>query len=193
VRKLILEQVKHKLGFTGTLEVLNSEGFDAQLQLKASLFRRKRGSDMSVEIGIPAPDFEGQSTKGKIRLSSFKGKRVVLYFYPKAFTPGCSRETQRFAEMYEKFRELNAEVIGISADKLPTQEKFFQKYNVNFPLVADPELNIIRAYGVLSDSGKSASRVTLIIDENGIVRAVIKGLKKAEEHVDKALEVLKSI
>ncbi|MEM0008578.1 MAG: peroxiredoxin [Thermofilum sp.] len=145
---------------------------------------------MPVDAGFPAPDFEAESTKGKIRLTSLRGKRVVLYFYPKAFTPGCSRETQRFAEMYEKFKELNAEVIGVSADKLSTQEKFAQKYNVSFPLVADPELNIIRAYGVLSDSGKSASRVTFIIDENGVIKAVIKGLKKPEEHADKALNLL---
>jgi peroxiredoxin Q/BCP len=148
---------------------------------------------MAVNVGDPAPDFEAESTKGKIKLSDFRGKRVVLYFYPKAFTPGCTRETQRFAEMYEKFKELNAEVIGISADKLPTQERFAQKYNASFPIVADPELKIIQLYGVLSESGKSASRVTFVIDENGIVRAVIKGLRKAEEHVDKALEALKGL
>jgi peroxiredoxin Q/BCP len=95
--------------------------------------------------------------------------------------------------MYEKFKELNAEVIGVSADKLSAQERFAQKYNAQFPLVADPELKIINAYGVLSESGKSASRVTFVIDENGVVRAVIKGLRKAEEHVDKALEALRSM
>jgi peroxiredoxin Q/BCP len=146
-----------------------------------------------IEVGSPAPDFEAESTKGKIRLSDFKGKRVVLYFFPKAFTPGCTRETQKFAEMYEKFKELNAEVIGVSADKLSAQERFAQKYNAPFPLVADPELKIINAYGVLSETGKSASRVTFVIDENGVVRAVIKGLRKAEEHVDKALEALRSM
>ncbi|MCQ4336131.1 MAG: peroxiredoxin [Sulfolobales archaeon] len=146
-----------------------------------------------MEVGSQAPDFEAESTKGKIRLSDFKGKRVVLYFFPKAFTPGCTRETQKFAEMYEKFKELNAEVIGVSADKLSTQERFAQKYNALFPLVADPDLKIISTYGVLSESGKSASRVTFVIDENGVVRAVIKGLRKAEEHVDKALETLRSM
>ncbi|MCQ4349432.1 MAG: peroxiredoxin [Sulfolobales archaeon] len=146
-----------------------------------------------MEVGSQAPDFEVESTKGKIRLSDFKGKRVVLYFFPKAFTPGCTRETQKFAEMYEKFKELNAEVIGVSADKLPTQERFAQKYNAPFPLVADTELKIINAYGVLSESGKSASRVTFVLDENGVVKAVIKGLRKAEEHVDKALEALRSM
>jgi len=146
-----------------------------------------------IEVGSQAPDFEVESTKGKIRLSDFKGKRVVLYFFPKAFTPGCTRETQKFAEMYEKFKELNAEVIGVSADKLPTQERFAQKYNAPFPLVADTELKIINAYGVLSESGKSASRVTFVLDENGVVKAVIKGLRKAEEHVDKALEALRSM
>jgi len=86
-----------------------------------------------IEVGSQAPDFEAESTKGKIRLSDFRGKRVVLYFFPKAFTPGCTRETQKFAEMYEKFKELNAEVIGVSADKLSTQERFAQKYNAHSP------------------------------------------------------------
>ena len=148
---------------------------------------------MALNVGDPAPDFEAESTKGKIRLSDFRGKRVVLYFYPKAFTPGCTRETKKFAETYEEFKKLNAEVIGVSADKIGTQTKFAEKYNAGFPLVADPELNIIKAYGVLSESGKSASRVTFVIDENGIIRAIIKGLRNAEEHVTKALEVLKSL
>ena len=148
---------------------------------------------MSLNVGDQAPDFEAESTKGKIKLSDYRGKRVVLYFFPKAFTPGCTRETKKFAEMYEEFKKLNAEVIGVSADKISTQTKFAEKYNASFPIVSDPELKIIKAYGVLSESGKSASRVTFVVDESGTIRAIIKGLRNAEEHVTKALEALKSL
>lgn len=148
---------------------------------------------MAIAVGENAPDFEAESTVGKIRLSDFKGKNVVLYFYPKSFTPGCTREIQRFAELYEEFKRLNTEIIGVSADSITTQRRFAEKYGAKFPVVDDKEKKIIQLYGVLNEKGTSAQRVTFIIDPNGKIIEIVKNLKKAEEHADKALEIIKKI
>ncbi|QGA53421.1 redoxin domain-containing protein [Sulfolobus sp. E5-1-F] len=144
-----------------------------------------------MNLGEEAPDFEAESTLGKIRLSNYRGKKVILYFYPKSFTSGCTRELQRFTELYDEFKKLNAEVIGVSVDKLDTQKKFAEKYGAKFPIVADDQKTISKLYSVLNEKGTSAQRVTFIIDENGKIVDVLKNLKKAEEHADKALEIIK--
>jgi len=146
---------------------------------------------MNLVKGVEAPDFEAESTYGRIKLSQFRGKRVVLYFFPKAFTPGCTRETEKFAQLYEEFKKLNAEVIGVSVDSLSTQQRFADKYGVRFPLVSDKDKSISKLYGVLNERGTSAQRVTFIIDENGKIIEILKNLRSAEEHVVKALEILK--
>ncbi len=146
---------------------------------------------MAVEIGQEAPDFEAESNQGVIKLSSMRGKKVVLYFYPKSFTPGCTRELQRFTELYNEFKQNNAEIIGVSVDSVSTQKRFAEKYGASFPLVSDKEKKISTLYGVLNEKGTSAQRVTFVIDENGKVVAVLRNLKKAEEHADKALEIVK--
>ncbi|ARM74997.1 peroxiredoxin [Acidianus manzaensis] len=146
-----------------------------------------------LQVGQEAPDFEAESSQGKIKLSDFKGKKsVILYFYPKAFTPGCSRELQRFTELYDEFKEHNVEIIGVSVDSLSSVKKFSEKYNAKFPLISDKEKKIVTAYGVLNEKGTSAQRVTFIIDENGKIINILDKLKKAEEHADRALEVIKS-
>jgi len=146
-----------------------------------------------LDVGQEAPDFEVESTLGKIKLSDYKGKkRVILYFYPKAFTAGCTRELQRFVQLYDEIVKLNAEVIGVSADSLSSAKKFAEKYGAKFPLIGDKEKKIINSYGVLNEKGTSAQRVTFVIDENGKITHVFKNLKKAEEHADKALEAIKS-
>ncbi|EZQ01725.1 peroxiredoxin [Candidatus Acidianus copahuensis] len=143
-----------------------------------------------MEVGQDAPDFEAESSIGKIKLSSYKGKNVILYFYPKAFTSGCTRELQRFVELYNQFSSKNSIIIGVSADSVSSVKKFAEKYGANFPLVADKEKKIINEYGVLSEKGTSAQRVTFIIDESGKVKSVLKNLKKAEDHADKALAII---
>ncbi|MCI2415385.1 MAG: peroxiredoxin [Candidatus Aramenus sp.] len=144
-----------------------------------------------MEIGQEAPDFEAESNQGTLKLSSLRGKKVVLYFYPKSFTPGCTRELQRFTELYSEFKQNNAEVIGVSVDSVSTQKRFAEKYNSPFPLVSDKEKKVATIYGVLNEKGTSAQRVTFVIDENGKVVAVLRNLKKAEEHADRALEIIK--
>ncbi|WP_338603845.1 peroxiredoxin [Sulfolobus tengchongensis] len=144
-----------------------------------------------MNVGEYAPDFEAESTIGKLKLSNYRGKKVVLYFYPKSFTSGCTRELQRFTELYDEFKKLNAEVIGVSVDKIDTQKKFAEKYGAKFPIVADDQKIISKLYGVLNEKGTSAQRVTFIIDENGKIIDILQNLKRAEEHADKSLEVIK--
>ncbi len=146
---------------------------------------------MAIEIGQEAPDFEAESNQGTVKLSSLRGKKVVLYFYPKSFTPGCTRELERFTELYSEFKQNNAEVVGVSVDSVSTQKRFAEKYNAPFPLVSDKEKKVATLYGVLNEKGTSAQRVTFVIDENGKVVAVLRNLKKAEEHADRALEIIK--
>jgi Peroxiredoxin len=140
-------------------------------------------------------DFEAESTNGKIRLSNILKEKdfVVVYFYPKAFTSGCTQELKRFVELYEEFRKYNTEIIGVSNDKLDTQKKFAEKYGAKFPLVADPDLKIIKLFNAKSNRGKGASRITFIVDKNLNIVETLKSLKNAAEHADKALEKIKEL
>ena len=145
-----------------------------------------------VQVGDPVPDLELETTAGKIRLSQLRGRKVVLYFFPKAFTTGCTRELKRFAELYEEFRKAGAEVIGVSVDSLETQRRFAEKHGARFPLASDARKEVSRAFGALRATG-TAERVTFVIGPDGVVRQVIRGLKKAEEHADRALEAIKAL
>jgi peroxiredoxin Q/BCP len=116
-------------------------------------------------------------------------KYVVLYFFPRAFTSGCTRETRGFVKVYSSLKENGVEIIGVSSDSLSRQKKFAEKLDVPFKLVADPEMNVIKAYDAMGKTGKSAARVTYIIEVSSkkIVK-VFSGLKKAEDHVNKVLQ-----
>ncbi|MFZ8800907.1 MAG: peroxiredoxin [Candidatus Nanopusillus sp.] len=140
-------------------------------------------------------DFEAESTIGKIKLSEILKDKdfVALYFYPKAFTGGCTQELKRFIELYDEFKKYNTEIIGVSNDKLDTQKKFAEKYGAKFPLVADPGLKIINLFNAKSNRGKGASRITFIIDKNLKIVETLKSLKNAAEHADKALEKIKEL
>jgi len=102
-----------------------------------------------VQVGDPVPDLELETTAGKVRLSQLRGKKVVLYFFPKAFTMGCTRELKRFAELYEEFKKAGAEVIGVSVDSLETQRRFAEKHGARFPLASDAKKEVSKAFGVL--------------------------------------------
>jgi Peroxiredoxin len=130
--------------------------------------------------------------QGRIRLSQLRGRKVVLYFFPKAFTTGCTRELKRFAELYDEFRKAGAEVIGVSVDSLETQMRFAEKHGARFPLASDAKKEVSRAFGALRATG-TAERVTFVIGPDGVVKQVIRGLRKAEEHADRALEAVKSL
>ena len=137
-----------------------------------------------LEAGTKAPDFTLMDKDGNtIRLSDFLGKKVVLYFYPKDNTPGCTRQACAFAASYEQFKTQNIVVIGISKDSAASHLKFAQKYDLPFILLSDPELQTIQAYGVWQEKklyGKVSMgvvRTTYIIDEQGNIEKVMPKVK----------------
>ena len=137
-----------------------------------------------LNIGDRAPNFTLKDKSGnEISLSDFIGKRVVLYFYPKDNTPGCTRQACAFAGAYEEFKNRGVEIIGISRDSIASHVKFAEKYNLPFVLLSDPELEAIQAYGVWQEKkmyGKvsfGVVRTTFIIDENGIIEKIMPKVK----------------
>ena len=137
-----------------------------------------------LEVGMKAPDFHLLDKDGNpVRLSDFAGKKVVLYFYPKDNTPGCTRQACAFGASYEQFKTQDIVVIGISKDSVASHLKFAQKYDLPFILLSDPELQAIQAYGVWQEKklyGKVSMgvvRTTFLIDERGYVEKVMPKVK----------------
>ena len=137
-----------------------------------------------LEKGMNAPDFTLSDKDGNaVSLSDFRGKKVVLYFYPKDNTPGCTRQACAFAASYDAFRENNIAVIGISRDSVASHVKFAEKYNLPFILLSDPDRIAIEAYGVWQEKkmagkvGMGIVRSTYLIDENGVIEAVMPKVK----------------
>ena len=129
-----------------------------------------------LEVGMKAPEFSLLNQDGKeVSLSDFKGKKVVLYFYPKDNTAGCTKQACRFAQLYPDFTEKGAEVIGISKDSVESHRKFADKFNLTFTLLSDPEKEVLQAYDVWKEKnmyGKKSMgviRSTYLIDEEGII------------------------
>ena len=137
-----------------------------------------------LEIGTKAPDFTLPDQNGDIHtLEEYRGKKVILYFYPKDNTPGCTRQACAFAAAYEDFKTLDAVVIGVSKDSEASHRKFAEKYGLPFILLSDPELKAIQAYGVWQEKknyGKVSMgvvRSTFIIDEKGFIEKVMPKVK----------------
>ena len=150
-----------------------------------------------LEIKTPAPDFALFDKDGNtVRLSDFRGKKVILYFYPKDNTPGCTRQACAFGGSYEEFKKLDAVVIGISKDSAESHRKFAEKYGLPFILLSDPEHKVIEEYGVWQEKklyGKVSMgvvRSTYIIDENGLVEKVMPKVKP-DTNAAEILEYLK--
>ena len=122
-----------------------------------------------------------------MRLSDLRGKAVVLYFFPKAFTPLCTVETRRFRDNHAELAELGAQVIGVSTDELGAQCEFGRRHQVNFPLLADPERRIVSAYGVSWPMLARARRVTFVVDEQGRVELVCWHEFQVSKHLDEVL------
>ncbi len=149
-----------------------------------------------LNAGEKAPLFTLSDKDGnKVSLSDFLGKKVVLYFYPKDNTPGCTRQACAFASAYDGFKEKKVEVIGISKDSSTSHVKFAEKYGLPFILLSDPELEVIKAYGVWQEKklyGKSSMgvvRTTFIIDENGVIERVMEKVKP-DTNASEILETL---
>ncbi len=137
-----------------------------------------------LEVGIKAPDFTLQDKDGnQVSLHDFAGKKVVLYFYPKDNTPGCTKQACAFAGAYKGFEDMGVQVIGISKDSVKSHLNFATKYNLPFVLLADPELQAIQAYDVWKEKklyGKVSMgvvRSTYVIDENGVIENVMPKVK----------------
>ena len=137
-----------------------------------------------LEVGTKAPDFELADKNGEmVRLSDYIGKKIVLYFYPKDNTPGCTRQACAFAQSYDAFKEQDVIVIGISKDSVPSHLKFAEKHALPFILLSDPELQSIQAYDVWEEKkiagkvGFGVVRSTYIIDEQGNIEKAMPKVK----------------
>jgi peroxiredoxin Q/BCP len=150
-----------------------------------------------LDVGMKAPSFTLCDKDGvKVSLSDFLGKKIILYFYPKDNTPGCTRQACAFAGAYSAFSDLDAVVIGVSRDSVSSHVKFAEKYNLPFILLSDPDLEAIKAYGVWQEKklyGKSSMgvvRTTFIIDEEGNIERVMNKVKP-DTNAEEILEYLR--
>ncbi len=142
-----------------------------------------------------APDFKLPSQSGQlVNLKDFLGEKpVVLFFYPKDDTPGCTKEACAFRDDYEEFGKLDAEVIGISSDSVDSHRRFAEKHNIPYLLLSDEGRKVRRLYGVPNTWGLFPGRVTYVLDKEGIVRHVFSSQLNAEKHVEEAYRVLQVI
>jgi peroxiredoxin Q/BCP len=148
-----------------------------------------------LKEGDPAPKFRlPSSTGGDVSLDDFLGKKnLVLYFYPKDNSPGCTREACSFRDSHPAFKELNAEVVGISGDSQSTHERFASTEHLPFILLSDSDGSVRKAYGVKRTLRVIPGRVTFVIDKQGIIRRIYSLQLHSETHVREALKALKSI
>lgn len=149
-----------------------------------------------LNVGDKAPDFTLLNQKGEpVSLSDFAGKKLILYFYPRDNTPGCTRQAQAFAALYDQLRQKGAEVVGVSKDGVPSHLRFAEKYDLPFTLLSDPELSVLMAYGVWQEKklyGKVSMgvvRTTFLIDEEGVIRAILPKVKP-DQNAQQMLDLL---
>lgn len=156
--------------------------FPAIMMSVFSLFSCK-GQDITLKEGDQAPDFSLTNDEGKtVKLSDYKGvSNVILYFYPKDFTSGCTKEACNFRDNISKFKDLNAEVLGVSVDDADSHKSFKEKESLNFTLLADPDKTVSKQYGVLNVIGMD-SRVTFVIDKNGVIKKIYPKVDPSENY-----------
>jgi len=156
---------------------------------------KKNSNKRSVQIGDRAPYFTLPDQTGrKISLNNLIGKKsIVLYFYPKDGSPGCTTQACTFRDQYQAFKDQGAEVIGISSDSVEKHREFALKYSLPFTILSDNNGKVRKLYGVPSSIGILPGRVTYIIDRKGIVRYIFSSQLHVKEHVNKALEKLLDI
>jgi peroxiredoxin Q/BCP len=148
---------------------------------------------VGLAVGDEAPDFSLPAAGGQtVRLSDFEGKKaVVLYFYPKDDTPGCTKEACTFRDSYEDFTAAGAEVLGVSSDSGESHERFARKHKLPFTLLSDKGGAVRKQYGVPATLGLLPGRVTFVIDREGIVRHVFNSQLAPTQHVNEALQVIR--
>ncbi|MGE5435797.1 MAG: thioredoxin-dependent thiol peroxidase [Syntrophothermus sp.] len=150
-----------------------------------------------LKEGMSAPDFKAKDQDGNtISLSDYKGKNVVLYFYPKDNTPGCTKEACNFRDDLDEFTDLNAVILGVSADSEASHKKFISKYELPFKLISDPDKKIIQKYGVWKEKNNfgikalGIVRSTFVIDKNGKIKKIFDKVK-VDGHNQEVKEALK--
>jgi peroxiredoxin Q/BCP len=152
---------------------------------------------MAVQVGKKAPEFKLAGSNGEdVALKDFKGKTVILYFYPKDDTPGCTREACDFRDAARKFKSAKAVVLGVSPDSLKSHDKFIDKFELPFTLLSDPEHEVADAYGTWVEKSMygrkymGIERSTFVIDPTGKVKAIFRKVK-VDGHVDEVLAAVK--
>ncbi|WP_138420824.1 thioredoxin-dependent thiol peroxidase [Aquibacillus sediminis] len=152
---------------------------------------------MSIEVGKPAPDFELKTNNGEtVKLSDYKGKHVVLYFYPKDNTPGCTTEACDFRDHHESFADLDAVILGVSPDSEESHKKFIEKHDLPFQLLVDEDHKLAEDYGawkLKKNFGKEymgIERSTFIIDKQGVLQKEYRKVK-VKGHVEEALQFIR--
>ena len=152
-----------------------------------------------IQVGKKVPAFKAEATsEEKVQLTKLKGKRIVLYFYPKDDTPGCTTESEGFRDQYKKFSKLDTEIFGVSRDSLKSHEKFKSKYDFPFELISDPDEELCELFDVMKMKNmygkkyRGIERSTFVIDQNG---KLVKEWRKVKVpgHVDEVLEFIKGL
>lgn len=142
---------------------------------------------MALNIGDKAPEFEGKDQNGStVKLSDYKGKKVILYFYPKDNTPGCTTQACNLRDNYADLKQASYEIIGISTDSEKSHQNFISKYELPFILIADTDKQIVEQYGVWQEKSMygrkymGTMRYTFVIDENGVIQDIVTKVKTAD-------------
>lgn len=162
----------------------------------AMALNQQNEQEMSIKVGDKVPVFSLPDQNGEMfQLAEVIGKKnIVIYFYPKDDTPGCTKEACKFRDDYEDFTDLGAMVIGISSDNVASHKKFAAKHNLPFTLLSDADKEVRKQFGVPTNLlGLLPGRVTYVVDKEGIVQGVFNSQFKAEQHIEEAKNVLKHL
>ncbi len=151
---------------------------------------------MNLKIGMHAPKFSLNNHEGLNRNNeNYLGKNLIIYFYPKDDTPGCTKESCKFRDLNFELNQLNCNVIGVSADDMNSHLEFINKFNLNFELLCDVNFKMSKDYNtffVSDEFGNSINRTTYLIDENGLIKNIWRNIKSPENHPDDVIDFLKS-
>ena len=151
---------------------------------------------MNLKTGMIAPNFSLKNNQGKLKNNKlYLGKKLVLYFYPKDNTPGCTKESCRFRDLNSEINKLNCNIVGISADGKKSHLDFINDFNLNFELLSDVDYRMSKDFGtffISEEFGNSINRSTFLIDENGKIINIWRNIKNPESHPDEVLNFLKS-